>query len=59
MFRNFSAVSFIREGLATAGAELTAGAGVVVWAEAVWRLPATKSTATRQAIARSMGIPLK
>src|SRR5260370_37382669 len=57
---NFSAVSFILEGFAVAGAGLVAdGAGAAVWAEAVWRLPATSRTAARQILVRSMEIPLK
>jgi hypothetical protein len=59
MSLSFSAVSFIREGFAVAaGAGLAAGAAVVVWADALCRLPATSSRATRQATMRSMGIPL-
>src|SRR5713226_5015891 len=52
---SLSAVSFIFEGFAAAGAGVAAGA--VVWAVAVCRLPATSSMAARQTLVRSMGIP--
>jgi hypothetical protein len=59
---SFCIVSFIFEGFASAGAGVVAAggvaAGVVVWAEAVCRLPATSSTAAKQTLMRSMKIPL-
>src|SRR5260370_14978742 len=56
---SFCVVSFILDGFASAGAAVVAAGAVVVWAEAVCRLPATSSMAARQTLLRSMEIPLK
>src|SRR5882757_2105385 len=55
---SFSIVSFILDGLTVAGAAVVAAgaaAGAVVWAEAVWSVPATSSMTARQVPVRSIG----
>jgi hypothetical protein len=47
-------VSFILEGFAAGAVVVAAGAGAVVWAEAVCSVPATSTMAARQIAVRSI-----